>query len=150
MDKTIRTTSTIVPLLVGMLLIVASCSTGQPASAGKTAAQQSRQQTSNQTAAPPSVTVKINYETGRAEEQGPEAYGGSYYPETTKVPPGTTLIWENNDGFTRSSHTVTSQDGLFAKELQFGESFNYTFTKPGIYKYHCSNYDTMTGEIDVE
>lgn len=64
------------------------------------------------------------------------------------VAPGTTVVWKNADD---DPHTVTADDGLFdSKGLGQGDTFKYTFAKPGRYPYHCSAHPFMKGTIVVK
>jgi plastocyanin len=73
----------------------------------------------------------------------------SFGPRTLKVKVGTTVIWTNQDV---SSHTVTFDDGsVESGELTPGDSYEFTFTTPGTYNYHCSMHpEIMKAVIEVE
>jgi plastocyanin len=75
--------------------------------------------------------------------------GFSFYPGDIVVPAGATVTWTNQDA---EEHTVTSDahTGSFDEDILFGNSFSYTFTERGIYKYHCHNHDEMRGTVIVE
>lgn len=63
------------------------------------------------------------------------------------VPVGTTVIWTNRDS---TAHTTTSVDGVWnSTPLQPGDTFSYTFTTPGSYKYYCAFHPFMKGTITV-
>ncbi len=70
-------------------------------------------------------------------------------PADIKVKVGTNVTWTNHDSV---SHSVASDDGkmpsskLFAKD----QTYIYTFTKAGVYKYHCSPHPYMHGSVLVE
>ena len=71
----------------------------------------------------------------------------SFNPSTLTVKVGQKVTWTNNDSYT---HTVTSDDGTFTGgDLPSGQSFSFTFTKPGTYAYHCSIHTFMTGTVVV-
>lgn len=86
----------------------------------------------------------------------------AYSPEKLRVKAGTTVTWVNNDLL---PHTVTagrpqdppasrlfdSSNGSLAVEdmIQPGESWSYTFDKPGEYAYFCLPHPFMTGVIEV-
>ncbi|KUG19129.1 copper binding protein, plastocyanin/azurin family [hydrocarbon metagenome] len=76
----------------------------------------------------------------------------TYYPASITVEPGTTVIWTNHDSV---NHTVTSTEDHFdSGRLAPGETFEFTFTDPGIYRYVCSIHPStpdplMHGEIIV-
>ncbi|MFF1568690.1 plastocyanin/azurin family copper-binding protein [Streptomyces sp. NPDC058293] len=66
---------------------------------------------------------------------------------TVKV--GQTVKWVNED---TAPHTVTTTSGpakLDSGNLQKGDSWSYTFTKAGTYKYYCAVHPDMTASITV-
>ncbi len=65
-----------------------------------------------------------------------------------------TVVWTNNDA---SPHMVTADDGSFdsgnlapAGNGSPGGTYPYTFTKPGVYTYHCTYHPWMTGTVIVK
>ena len=73
----------------------------------------------------------------------------NFLPSTITVVLGknNTVFWVNND-FT--PHTVTSDSGAFNSGiLTPASSWNFTFTTPGNYTYHCSIHLWMKGAILV-
>ena len=87
-----------------------------------------------------------------------------FTPGDLKIKAGTTVTWVNDEPIT---HTVTSgevtgldktsglrtgqkPDGLFDENLAgSGDSFSYTFDKPGTYSYYCDIHFGMNAEIVV-
>jgi plastocyanin len=87
-----------------------------------------------------------------------------FHPSTTTVKAGTTITWRNDEAIT---HTVTSgrfvgvdkttglrasqkADGTFNAQLAGkGETFSFTFTKPGTYTYYCDIHQGMNATIKV-
>jgi plastocyanin len=64
------------------------------------------------------------------------------------VAAGDTVTWKNNDG---EVHTVVSLDGLFrSPALDQDDSFSFTFTRPGVYRYICSIHPQMTATVTVK
>ena len=64
------------------------------------------------------------------------------------VKPGTTVTWTNRDDI---PHTVVSKNAVFkSKVLDTGDSFSFTFAKPGQFGYYCSLHPHMTGTIVVK
>ncbi len=58
-----------------------------------------------------------------------------------------TITWTNNDN---APHTVTADDGSFnSGNISPGASFSFTFTKAGIFPYHCVYHPWMTGTVTV-
>ena len=74
----------------------------------------------------------------------------AYQPTKITVKVGTKVTWKNEDSV---AHTVTTErsaplafdSGLFNK----GESFSYTFEKPGQYDYLCTPHPYMKGSVVV-
>ncbi len=70
-----------------------------------------------------------------------------FLPEQIVVSVGTAVEWINRG---QLAHTATARDLSFdSKNLDFGRSFTYTFTKPGRYQYFCTLHGDMIGEVDV-
>jgi amicyanin len=69
-------------------------------------------------------------------------------PEKLTIVAGTTVTWTNKDEI---PHTVASSDKSFKGSggLDTGESYSYTFDKPGTYKYYCTLHPFMTGVVVV-
>lgn len=78
-----------------------------------------------------------------------------YAPLVVTIKPGDTVKWTNT---VENQHTVTSgtdgkADGQWSsKRLNKGESFTYTFEKPGSYPYFCVPHSVfkMAGTIEVK
>lgn len=72
-----------------------------------------------------------------------------FAPQRLKVKPGTTVQWTNYEK--RTNHTVRFEpDGQPESERLFpGESWQRTFSEPGVYKYICGPHPEMTGIIEV-
>ncbi len=73
--------------------------------------------------------------------------GFAFQPNTITVPVGTTVRWTNQDSV---SHTTTSNDRVWdSGTLRQGQSFSFTFTKPGTFPYFCAIHPGMTGTVVV-
>jgi plastocyanin len=88
----------------------------------------------------------------------------SFSPSTLTVKAGTTVTWANNGP---SAHTTTSDGGVWNSGTlsapsgggaygggSAGGTFQFTFTTPGTYPYHCTihppaSYPSFTGTITV-
>ena len=71
-----------------------------------------------------------------------------FEPKELKLKTGSTVDWTNKDD---TAHTVTSDSEAFGSPLMdTGQSFRYTFKKPGTFSYHCKLHPTMTGIVLVE
>ena len=72
--------------------------------------------------------------------------GFAFQPNTITIPVGTTVRWTNEDS---AIHTATSDDGIWdSGNLSRGQSFSFTFTKPGTFGYHCTPHG-FTGKVVV-
>jgi amicyanin len=73
----------------------------------------------------------------------------AFTPSDTTVKAGTTVTWTNRD---QDPHTVTSTGSggpLHSPTLRHGQTFKYTFTKPGHYDYLCTIHPFMTATVTV-
>ena len=71
----------------------------------------------------------------------------TFGPKAVTVKVGQTVTWTNDDDI---PHTVIATDKSFrSKVLDTGESFSFTFTKPGQAAYFCSLHPMMTGKVTV-
>ena len=74
-----------------------------------------------------------------------------FSPGILTVAANTMVTWTNNDSV---EHNVTedadsSAPGFESQNLAQGQSYSYTFTKPGTYNYHCSIHPSMKGTVVV-
>jgi len=70
-----------------------------------------------------------------------------FLPEQIVVSIGTTVTWINRG---QLAHTATARDASFdSKNVEYGRTFLYTFTKPGRYQYFCTLHGDMIGEVNV-
>ena len=71
-----------------------------------------------------------------------------YSPMELTVTPGSTVTWKNLDG---EPHTIASVDGTFhSPALDQGDTYQFKFDKPGVYKYICSIHPKMMATITVK
>ncbi len=71
----------------------------------------------------------------------------TFSPAELTVKVGTTVTWKNHDDI---PHAVVSAGKFKSKTLDTDDSFSFTFTAAGEYKYFCSLHPHMTGTIKVE
>jgi plastocyanin len=83
----------------------------------------------------------------RAEEANVTIDNFTFAPAQLTVKVGTTVTWKNRDDI---PHLVVSAGKFRSKPLDTDDSFSFTFTSPGDYKYFCSLHPHMTGTITVE
>jgi plastocyanin len=73
--------------------------------------------------------------------------GKVFVPGTLDVLVGDTVVWRNGDATT---HTVTADNDSFDSGfLSPGATFAETFSKPGLYVYHCTIHKFMHGVVRV-
>jgi plastocyanin len=83
----------------------------------------------------------------RAEDTKVTIDNFTFAPAELTVKVGTTVTWTNHDDI---PHTVVSAGKFRSKTLDTDDSFSFTFTAAGEYKYFCSLHPHMTGTIKVE
>jgi len=71
----------------------------------------------------------------------------TFTPAEVIVKVGDTVTWTNHDDI---PHLVVSAGKFRSKALDTDNSFSFTFTAAGDYKYFCSLHPHMTGMIKVE
>jgi plastocyanin len=71
----------------------------------------------------------------------------TFSPAELKVKVGDTVTWTNHDDI---PHTVVSAGKFRSKTMDTDNTFSFTFTSAGDYKYFCSLHPHMTGMITVE
>jgi plastocyanin len=73
----------------------------------------------------------------------------AFAPAALTVKAGTKVTWTNQDS---DAHTVTSTGSggpLNSKAMATGDTFSFTFTKPGTYQYLCRIHPFMTATVTV-
>lgn len=85
---------------------------------------------------PPTATVKVIIADG------------VFVPETITIPVATTVTWVNLDP---TVHTVTTDFGPLDSGYIFcDDTFSYTFTRAGIFNYHCRINPMEIGTVIVQ
>jgi plastocyanin len=75
--------------------------------------------------------------------------GFAFAPAALTVTAGTKVTWTNQDS---DAHTVTSAGSggpLNSKAMGTGDTFSFTFTKAGTYRYLCTIHPFMTATVTV-
>lgn len=73
-----------------------------------------------------------------------------FQPKGIKVKPGTKVTWVNEEPVI---HNVRQIEDVFLSPdvLNKGETFSFTFDKPGTYRYQCTyHHPNMNGVVIVE
>jgi plastocyanin len=77
--------------------------------------------------------------------------GDEFHPQTIVVHVGDTVRWTNDDHtLFQTDHNVTADDGSFASKqrMKEGTSFEFQFTTPGTFPYHCTIHG-LSGTVEV-
>jgi plastocyanin len=85
--------------------------------------------------------------SAQAEETKVTIDNFTFAPAELKVKVGDTVTWTNHDDI---PHTVVSAGKFRSKTLDTDNSYSFTFTASGEYKYFCSLHPHMTGMVKVE
>jgi plastocyanin len=96
-----------------------------------------------------SLETQTGKPAGRAEVMDVGLTDNRFEPPTVSVPAGTTVRWTNRG---QHKHTVMSDMGDWgSKELGPKAVYEYTFTQPGTYAYHCEVHPKeMRGTVVVK
>ena len=72
-----------------------------------------------------------------------------YTPSVIRINVGGTVTWQNAES---DPHTVTSEIGneMNSGNLTRQQFYVHTFTKPGVYPFHCLFHEVMQGTVIVE
>ena len=73
----------------------------------------------------------------------------AFTPGKLAIPVGSRVVWTNRD---EEPHIVVSAGGNFPSSpgLDTGDTYAFTFSKPGTYTYYCSIHPMMVGTIVVQ
>ena len=93
-------------------------------------------------------TPAVDSQTFSQPNSNVEIKNFSFGPSSLSIKVETKVVWTNNDS---APHTITSDsnDILNSSTLSSGESFSFTFTKAGVFNYHCNIHPMMKGSITV-
>jgi plastocyanin len=93
------------------------------------------------------VAIALPSGTARAEDLDVHIDNFVFQPAELRIKVGATVTWTNRDDI---PHTVVSAGKFRSKTLDTDDTFSFTFTSAGDYKYFCSLHPHMTGMIKVE
>src|ERR1700726_3828595 len=93
------------------------------------------------------ITLFLGSAHAYAEDTNITIDNFTFTPADLAVKVGTTVTWTNHDDI---PHTIVSAGKFRSKALDTDNSFSFTFTAAGDYKYFCSLHPHMTGTIKVE
>jgi plastocyanin len=93
------------------------------------------------------AAIVLGTASARAEEYKVTIDNFTFTPAQLTVKVGDTVTWTNHDDI---PHTVVSAGKYRSKTMDTDDSFSFTFTTAGDYKYFCSLHPHMTGMVKVE
>ena len=93
------------------------------------------------------AAVSLHLGTAHAEDTKVTIDNFTFATAALTVKVGDTVTWTNHDDI---PHTVVSAGKFRSKAMDTDDSYSFTFTAAGDYKYFCSLHPHMTGTIKVE
>ncbi|MEU9685421.1 cupredoxin domain-containing protein [Amycolatopsis japonica] len=75
--------------------------------------------------------------------------GYAYGPAALTVRVGDTVTWMQHDQAPHDVVTTSAPVAFRSPQLSAGQSWSYTFTKPGTYSYYCSVHPDMRATVTV-
>ncbi len=137
----IRSGSAFLAVAVVASLVACACASSAPAAS-------TARPTQSVSAAPVTATPAS---TTSADDKTVVVQLGEHFfdPSSITVRVGTTVVWRNNG---QQTHDIHARDGSFDSPLlNPGNTFRFTFTKPGLYPYYCIPHegDGMIGQVEV-
>ncbi|WP_407175874.1 cupredoxin family copper-binding protein [Bradyrhizobium sp. STM 3562] len=93
------------------------------------------------------ISLTLGAHSAQAQELQVTIDNFTFTPPDLTVKVGDTVTWTNHDDI---PHTVVSAGKFRSKTMDTDNSFSFTFTAAGDYKYFCSLHPHMTGMIKVE
>jgi plastocyanin len=93
------------------------------------------------------ISLLLGSAQARADETSVTIDNFTFQPAQLTVKVGTTVTWKNHDDI---PHAIVSAGKFRSKTLDTDDSYSFTFTAAGDYKYFCSLHPHMTGTITVE
>jgi plastocyanin len=146
---------TILALLCILVLSAAAFSAGCAGSAPTTPAPATPVPSASAAPAPQMTTPATGAATPVTGTPAPSVSGAAatienfaFSPATLTVKAGTTVTWTNRDS---APHTVTSDAGAFGSDtMPRGGTYQFTFSQPGTFTYHCSIHPSMKGTVIVQ
>ncbi len=73
----------------------------------------------------------------------------AFSPANITVKKGTTVTWTNQDSIGHTVFETDGQPGPHSSTLGKGQTYTFTYTTVGTFKYDCSIHPNMTGSVAV-
>ena len=93
------------------------------------------------------IVLMLGWIATHAQDEKVTIDNFTFTPPELTVKVGDTVTWTNRDDI---PHTVVSAGKFRSKALDTDNSYSFTFTEAGDYKYFCGLHPHMTGMIKVE
>jgi plastocyanin len=93
------------------------------------------------------LLMLLGVTTVRAQQVNINIDNFTFAPQELTLKVGDSVTWTNHDDI---PHTIVSAGRFRSKTLDTDNTFSFTFTTAGDYKYFCSLHPHMTGMIKVE
>ena len=74
----------------------------------------------------------------------------SFSPAQLTIAVGTRVTWTNRDDIPHTVTDAATPRAVRSPPLDTGESFAFTFDRPGTYSYFCSLHPHMQGSVTVQ
>lgn len=124
-------------LVLPLVLVLAAAGCGSDDN-GDTSSSADRGQSSTSTPATPS---------GGVSADAVDIKGYAFNPKDATVKVGQKITWTNEDSV---EHNVIADDGTFkSKDLEQGDTFEYTAKKAGTFTYICTYHPQMKATLTV-
>lgn len=105
---------------------------------------------SNDSAVAPQATASNQQPVADQETADVTIQNYAYAPQKITIKAGTTVTWTNQDSVKHDVMADDENDDFRGSELLGkGQSYSFTFTKPGTYTYFCSPHPYMKGTVEV-
>jgi plastocyanin len=91
------------------------------------------------------ASVETPQPTSKGEIVEVTIQGFAFNPASVEISSGDTVKWANMDSATHTIKGSTFESGSLAK----GDTYEFTFTEPGVYDYICSIHPSMKGTVTV-
>ena len=133
-------------LMLGLVVFVAACGSAPAAAPAATAVAGSAASSAAKSSQPACVSPTL----APKQTVHVDALDDYFRPEKITVTVGTQVTWTNVG---QKTHTVT-MGKVFDSDIKPGQTFSYTFDKPGTYQYYCvthseSDTEGMVGTVTV-
>jgi amicyanin len=99
-------------------------------------------------AAPVGVNLAAQ-QAAQESTQSVEIMGYAFQPATLTINAGDTVVWTNHDTAPHNVVVTNGPEKFTSPTLQQGQTYRYTFTKPGTYSYYCSIHPDMKASVTV-